>query len=56
MTSKLINIRRDVIKTLDQIREEENLSYSEVIERLLIDKPTQSEIKAFLIQKIEDLF
>jgi predicted CopG family antitoxin len=56
MTSKLINIRRDIIATLDKIREEENLSYSEVIERLLVDEPKQSEIKAFLIQKIEDFF
>lgn len=56
MSSKLINIRRDIIITLDQIRREENLSYSEVIERLLVDEPKQSEIKAFLIQKIEDLF
>ena len=56
MPSKLINIRRDIIKTLDQIRDEEGISYSEVIERLLVDKPKQRQIKAFLIQKLEDFF
>lgn len=56
MSSKLINIRGDLIKTLDTIREEEDLSYSEVIERLLVDEPKQEEIKAFLIAKLEDFF
>ena len=56
MGSKLINIRIDISKALDQIRDEENISYSEVIERLLIDEPKQSQVKAFLIQKLEDFF
>ena len=56
MSSKLINIRHDIIKTLDQIREEEDLSYSEVIERLLVDESTQHQVKAFLIAKLEDFF
>ena len=56
MGSKLINIRRDIVNTLDRIREEENISYSEVIERLLVDKPKQSHVKAFLIEKLEGFF
>ena len=56
MPSKLININTTVSKALDQIRNEESISYSEVIERLLIDEPKQSQVKAFLIQKLEDFF
>ena len=56
MASKLINIRRDIITTLDKIRDEEDISYSEVIERLILSEPEREEVKAYLKQKIEDFF
>ena len=57
MSSKLINIRKDVITALDQIKKEEgNISYSEVIERLIVNEPERSKVKAFVIAKLEEYF